>query len=151
MINKIFKKIKYIKMKSRLSNDSEDFKLFGSVTIEVPKNVCISEGCTLNEGVYISGHDKVFIDKFVSLSAGCKIITAYLEPNELETKSIKNIHKSKPVSIGRNSQIGAGAIILPGVIIGKNTIIGAGSVVTKDVPDNTIFAGNPAKLIRKIC
>lgn len=43
---------------------------------------------------------------------------------------------------------GAGAVILPGVHIGNHVIVGAGSVVTKDVPDNCIVAGNPAKIIR---
>ncbi|MCV5245276.1 N-acetyltransferase, partial [Escherichia coli] len=46
--------------------------------------------------------------------------------------------------------IGANATILPGIIIGENSIIGAGSVVTKDIPDNVIVAGNPAKIIRPV-
>lgn len=51
------------------------------------------------------------------------------------------------VNIGNKNFIGAGAIILPNVEIGDNCIIGAGSVVTKDVPKNSVYAGNPAKLI----
>lgn len=50
--------------------------------------------------------------------------------------------------IGNNSVIGVRSIILPGISIGNNVIVGAGSVVTKDVPDNSIVAGNPAKIIR---
>lgn len=50
--------------------------------------------------------------------------------------------------IGSNSVIGVRSIILPGISIGNNVIVGAGSVVTKDVPDNSIVAGNPAKIIR---
>lgn len=46
--------------------------------------------------------------------------------------------------------MGIGATILPGVTVGENSIVGAGSVVTKDVPDNTIVAGNPAKFIKRI-
>lgn len=56
----------------------------------------------------------------------------------------------KPVHIGKNAWIGAGATILPGVTIGNNAVVGAASVVTKDVPDDTIVAGNPAKVIRNI-
>ena len=50
--------------------------------------------------------------------------------------------------IGDNCYIGTGSIILGPRIIGNNVIIGAGSVVTKDVPDNAVIAGNPAKIIK---
>ena len=54
------------------------------------------------------------------------------------------------VKIGDNVFIGANSTVLPGVIIGKNVIIGAGSVVTKDIPENSIAVGNPAKVIGDI-
>ena len=50
----------------------------------------------------------------------------------------------------RRAWIGAGATILPGVTIGENSVVGAGSVVTRDVESNTIVAGNPARVIKKI-
>ncbi|MDE6392115.1 MAG: hypothetical protein K2L59_02440 [Muribaculaceae bacterium] len=56
----------------------------------------------------------------------------------------------KPVHIGRNAWIGAEATILPGVTIGDNAEVGAASVVTRDVPADTIVAGNPAKFIKRI-
>ena len=55
-----------------------------------------------------------------------------------------------PITIGDNVWIGAGAIILPGVSIGSDTVIGAGSVVTKDIPEKTVAAGNPCKVIKQI-
>jgi len=55
---------------------------------------------------------------------------------------------SKPVTIGKNCFIGANSIILPGVTIGDEVIVAAGAIVTKDVANNTIVAGNPAKPIR---
>ena len=55
-----------------------------------------------------------------------------------------------PIHIKKNCWIGAGATILRGVTIGENSVVGAGSVVTKDVPDNVIVAGNPAKIIKNI-
>ncbi len=54
------------------------------------------------------------------------------------------------VSVGELSQVGAGAIVNPGVSIGKNTIIGAGAIVTKDLPDNVVAVGNPAKVIKTV-
>lgn len=55
-----------------------------------------------------------------------------------------------PVHIGKNCWIGAGAIIVPGVIIGDNVVIGAGSVVTKDIPSNVVAVGNPCRVLREV-
>ena len=54
---------------------------------------------------------------------------------------------TKPITVGKNSFIGARAMILPGVSIGDQAIVGAMSVVSKDVPDHLIVVGNPAKKI----
>ena len=55
-----------------------------------------------------------------------------------------------PIHIGKNCWFGAGVIIVPGITIGDNVVIGAGSVVTKDLPDNVIAVGDPAKVLRSI-
>ena len=60
------------------------------------------------------------------------------------------VGKTKPIKFEDNVWIGDSAIICKGVTIGKNSIIGAGAVVTKDVPENCVFAGNPAKLVKKL-
>lgn len=56
----------------------------------------------------------------------------------------------KPVRLKRNCWIGAGATILPGITVGENAVVAAGAVVTKDVEDNTVVGGNPAKIIKHI-
>ena len=62
----------------------------------------------------------------------------------------KPVGRTKPITLKDNVWIGDSAIICKGVTIGKNSIIGAGSVITKDVPDNAIYAGNPAKFIKNL-
>ncbi|MDR6199292.1 acetyltransferase-like isoleucine patch superfamily enzyme [Microbacterium sp. SORGH_AS428] len=56
----------------------------------------------------------------------------------------------KPITVGSNVYLGYGTIILPGVTIGDNVIVGAGSVVTKDIPENSVAAGVPARVIKTI-
>jgi acetyltransferase-like isoleucine patch superfamily enzyme len=58
--------------------------------------------------------------------------------------------KNAPVRIGDGSWIGARAIILPGVTIGRRCLVAAGAVVSKDVPDDTLVAGNPARVVREL-
>ncbi|EGR2831721.1 hypothetical protein I2474_10450 [Vibrio cholerae] len=149
-LDRIKNKIHSYEINASLSPLSGRVSIYGRVKIENPVKVVIGDGSTLNEGVYISGHDFVRIGKFVSISAGAKIITAYLQPEEMQNKASKDIHLSKPVLIGDNTQIGAGAIILPGVEIGSGVIVAAGAVVTKNIEDNVIVAGVPAKIIRYI-
>lgn len=63
----------------------------------------------------------------------------------------KNVKENlKGAHIKRNAKIGANATLLPGITIGENSLVGAGCVVTKDVPDNVVVVGNPAKIIKKI-
>ena len=73
-----------------------------------------------------------------------------LDPTIRASNEDMKHRKFAPVVIGDNVFVGAKCIILKGVTIGENSIIGAGSVVTKSIPANEIWAGNPAKFIRKI-
>ena len=57
---------------------------------------------------------------------------------------------SKPITIGNDVWIGGNCTILPGVTIGNNVVVAAGAVVTKDVPDNCVVGGVPAKVIREL-
>ncbi len=57
---------------------------------------------------------------------------------------------ARPIAIGRNVWIAAGATVVGGVTVGENAVVAAGSVVTQDVPPNTLVAGNPARVVRSI-
>ena len=60
---------------------------------------------------------------------------------------MQDLEITSPIKIGNNVYIGVRSLILPGVIIGNNCIIAAGSIVTKNIPDNSVYGGNPAKFI----
>ena len=88
------------------------------------------------------------IGENVVISSGVKILAHTELPKSINKLGIKN--KINKTIIKSNVFIGAGSIILPGVRINEFSVIAAGSIVTKDVPRYTIFAGNPAKLIKEI-
>jgi maltose O-acetyltransferase len=70
--------------------------------------------------------------------------------HDASTKQLFNYTRLGKVEIGNNVFIGAGSIILPGIKIGNNSIIGAGSVVSNSIPENSVAAGNPCKIICSI-
>jgi acetyltransferase-like isoleucine patch superfamily enzyme len=98
-------------------------------------------------------HTSITIGNNVKIGGGVKIYDTdfhSLDPIVRASKADFQ-HKTKvPVVIKDNAFIGAYSIILKGVIVGRNSIIGAGSIVTKSVPDNQIWAGNPAKFVKEI-
>lgn len=95
-------------------------------------------------------HSNVFIPEYSILEDGCWIGPCVVFTNALYPLS-KNVKQNlKGPLIKEKAKIGANCTILPGIIIGRNSLIGAGSVVTKDVKDNSVVAGNPAKVINDI-
>jgi len=87
------------------------------------------------------------IGKNVTITEGCKILTHGFDWSVLKVKYADVIGSAGKVCIKDNCFIGVNSIILKGVSIGPNSIVGAGSVVTKDIPPNTVAAGNPCKVI----
>ncbi len=106
--------------------------------VKVSSHSFICEGVTIEDDVFI-GHNVSFInDKYPRATA---------PGGELQTESDWQV---VPTRVKRGASIGTSATILCGVTIGENAIVGAGSLVTRDVPDNAIVAGNPARLLRKV-
>jgi len=114
-------------------------------------NILIGDGAKLSN-VMIYAFESVEIGKDVLLGGGCKIYDSDFHSLVLEERleQIDSHIKSKPVKVCDGVFIGSQSIILKGVTIGKKSIVGAGSVVTKSIPSGEIWAGNPAKYIKKI-
>ena len=108
--------------------------------IQIGKNVFINHACSFLDMGGITIEDDVLIGPRVNLVT---------ENHPIDPSNRKNLLCSS-ILIKRNAWIGAGATILPGVTVGENAVVAAGSVVTKDVPNNTIVAGVPAKFIKNI-
>ncbi|OOM16544.1 acyltransferase [Clostridium saccharobutylicum] len=85
----------------------------------------------------------------IKIGDNVTITNSVVLAHDASTKMYLNKSKIAKVIIGNNVFIGWGSIILPGSIIGDNVIVGAGSVVTKNIPPNSVVAGNPAKIIGK--
>ena len=118
--------------------------------ISVGENFYMNYDCLLLDIAPITIGDNCMIAPGVHIYSATHPIP-YKERNEqmIAGKSIC-LEFGKPVTIGHNVWIGGRSVILPGVTIGDGAIIAAGSVVTKDVPANTIYGGNPAQLIKTI-
>lgn len=104
---------------------------------KISSHTFICDGVTIEDSVFV-GHNVTFInDKFPRAAKDGRL----MEAGEWELV---------PTLVRRGASIGSSATILCGVTIGENAVVGAGSVVTKDVPDNTIVAGVPARILRSI-
>ncbi len=112
------------------------------VELKDPVNIEIGDNVVVNKGVLLDGRGGLILKNNIDIARGVIIWTM--------SHDYKNGHESyvKSVIIDDGCWIGANCQILPGVVLGKNVIVGCGSIVTKSFPDNSVVAGNPAKLIR---
>ncbi|BCA61367.1 maltose acetyltransferase [Sphingomonas sp. HMP9] len=110
-------------------------------------NIHLEDGVFLNFGCIVLDVVSVRIGAGTQIGPGVQILTAD-HPRDPAVRA-KALEFGRPVGIGGNVWIGAGALILPGVTIGDDAIIGAGSVVTRDVAAGTTVVGNPARVSTK--
>lgn len=106
--------------------------------VRIGRNVIVMPGCLMMSAGGITIEDGAMI------AANVQLISNNHDLYE------RQVITCRPVRIGKNAWIGAGATILPGVTIGDNAVVGAASVVTRDVAPDTIVAGNPARFIKRI-
>ena len=142
------------------SNSDEITKLLSEILNQKVQNIAVFTPLYINYGKNINIGENVFINfdcTFLALGGitiedGVLIgpkVSLITENHPLNPK-LRNGLIGKPIHIKKNAWIGAGATILQGVTIGENAVVASGAVVSKDVPDNTIVGGIPAKILKTI-
>jgi acetyltransferase-like isoleucine patch superfamily enzyme len=118
--------------------------------VEIQKNAIVGKNCKISSHTFIC--EGVTIEDNAFIGHGVTFINdsyprATTPDGKLQTETDWKVERTL---VKKGVSIGSGSTILSNVVIGENAIVGAGSVVTKDVPANTIVAGNPAKILRQI-
>lgn len=151
---------------------SEDIKISDTSMVKDVKagkgtkiwEFCNLYGCEIGENCMIGSYTEIQSDvkignnvRVQSHTFLCSLVT--IEDNVFIGHGVMTVNdinppsgdpkKWKPTLIKKGAVIGSNATLMP-VVIGENSVVGAGAVVTKDVPDNVVVAGNPAKVIKKL-
>jgi putative colanic acid biosynthesis acetyltransferase WcaF len=116
--------------------------IHSTARIQIPWNLTMKHRACLGERANAYSLGKIKIEEGATIAQDAYLCTGTHDFNDPSLQLI-----TKPITVGKNSFIGARAMILPGVCIGNRAIVGAMSVVSKDVPDHQVIAGNPAKKI----
>lgn len=133
---------------SKLTGKAVDksFRLFPPFYTDCGKNITVGKNVFINSCCNFQDQGGVFIEDGVLI--GHNVVFATLNHDILPEKR-QSIYPA-PIKIGKNVWIGSNSTILSDVTIGNGAVIGAGSVVTKDVPENCVVAGTPARIIKYI-
>lgn len=136
------------KLKALLGKTGENLLIEAPFYCDYGWNIEVGENFFANYHLTILDVGKVTIGKNVQIAPNVSIYTAG-HPIHPDSRN-SGYEYGVPVTIGDNVWIGGNAVIMPGVVIGSNTVIGAGSVVTKNIPNWSVAAGNPCRVIRQI-
>lgn len=138
----------YAHLKKMLGSVGERVWISKTFGCDCGKNIFIGDDFTGNFNLTILDIREVYIGNHVMIGPNTLITTV---GHPLSPKVRRGyMAKAAPVRIGNDVWIGGNVTILPGVTIGNNVVVAAGAVVTKDVPDNSLVGGVPARIIREI-
>ena len=144
----IFLKIRRFLYKRVLGKAGRNLDVFPGVFLKEPENLEIGDNVSIQHFCFISAYGGVRIGSDVSIATGTKIFSSAHPYNNPKVKIRYGRLINKPVEIGDNVWFGAGAIVTGGLKIGSGVVVGSGSVVTRDLEDNGVYAGVPAKFIK---
>ena len=137
---------KYIKYLEELFDRKLDgIRILTPFICDFGNRVKFGKNVFINHSAILSASGGIEFEDGVSVAPGVRIATINHDFNNRHT-----IYTYGKVTIKKNAWIGMNATICPGVTIGENAVIAAGAVVTKDVPDNTVVGGCPAKIIKEL-
>jgi maltose O-acetyltransferase len=108
----------------------------------------IGPGTFINSGSVILDVGRVTIGADVQIGPNVQLLTP-THPLDPEVRR-SGAEAAEPIAIGDNAWLGGGVIVCPGVSIGRDTVVGAGAVVTRDLPSGVLAVGNPARVIRSL-
>lgn len=145
-IEQLYSNFKALIFLQKFKSTGANVRLRMPMVIYNPENISIGHKVDVGENVILRGGGGITIGNNVLIAAGAALIS---QGHPINPPRWKNVI-SEPIKIGNEVWIGANAVILPGVTIGNGSIISAGAVLTKSVPAFTIYAGVPARFVRKI-
>lgn len=121
-----------------------------AIWVRAGASLTIGNNCGFN-GVLLYASNSIVIGDNVNIGGGTRIMDTDFHPLDyMERRNGINGTKAAPIVIENDAFIGANCIILKGITIGARSIVAAGSVVTKSIPSDEVWGGNPAKFIRKL-
>lgn len=124
-------------------------EVFAPAYIEYGCHTRVGEGVFFNYNTVILDIAEVTIGDRTLFGPGCQLITVGHPVNDLEMRR-GGWEQGKPIVIGDDCWFGAGVLVMPGVTIGDRCVIGAGALVTRDIPDDCLALGSPAKVVRRL-
>lgn len=125
-----------------------EFTILAPFWCDYGYNIEIGEDFFANHNTVILDGAKVKFGDHVFIAPNCGFYTAG-HPIDFARRN-SGLEYAHPITVGDNVWIGAGTQVMPGVTIGSNVVIGGGSVVVSDIPDDSVAAGNPCRVLRAI-